>query len=185
MESELKSRPRGEALEGENLKTTRWEDARHWIGIYADLLDFKVGLIERVKLDMAKLPPVGQKAVAGDVRMIEGQMEGYRSRLELWYRRLWDLHGLWLDPEARVVRHQGKEAEITQREFQLLQYLVDHPHQFRTTSQIVSGAWSDRALSPEEVRNYVRRLRKVLRELDVPADVVNRPSRGYSLVLRS
>ena len=81
--------------------------------------------------------------------------------------------------------HRGKEVEITNREFQLLHYLIDHPHRFQTTTQIVSGAWSDSGLSPEEVRNYIRRLRTILRKLDVPADIVNRPSRGYSLVLRA
>jgi hypothetical protein len=31
------------ALEGEDLKTSHWEDARHWMSIYADLLEFKRG----------------------------------------------------------------------------------------------------------------------------------------------
>jgi len=41
------------------------------------------------------------------------------------------------------------------------------------------------ALFPEEVRNYVRRLRKILGDLGIPADLVNKPGRGYSLVFRS
>jgi hypothetical protein len=31
------------ALEGEDLTTSHWEDARHWMSIYADLLEFKRG----------------------------------------------------------------------------------------------------------------------------------------------
>lgn len=184
MASKVRVRPGGRVLEGEDLKTTRWEDARHWIGIYTDLLSFKVGLIERVRRDTAKLPPIGQQAVAQDLSIIESQMHWYEERLRLWFQRLWDLHGLWLDRDARVVRHQGRQVDITNREFQLLEYLIDHPHRFQTAAQIVSGAWSDSRLSPEEVRNYIRRLRNVLRSLGVPADIVNRPSRGYSLVLR-
>ena len=176
--------PRGRPLQGENLRTTHWEDARHWIGIYADLLEFKRGLIERVKRGAASLPPVAQKAVAEDLEIIEGQQQGYQARLQLWYKRLWDLHGLWLDPDARVVRHRGQEMALTNREFQLLQYLLDHPHRFQTSNQILNGAWGEPALFPEEVRNYIRRLRRVLRVLGVPADIVNRPSRGYSLVIR-
>ena len=34
-------------LEGENLKTSHWEDARHWMSIYADLLEFKRGMLIR------------------------------------------------------------------------------------------------------------------------------------------
>jgi hypothetical protein len=34
------------------------------------------------------------------------------------------------------------------------------------------------------VRNYVRRIRKILSDLEIPAELVNRPARGYSLVFR-
>src|ERR1700688_106042 len=47
-------------LEGEDLKTTHWEDARHWMSIYADLLEFKRGLLERVERDVANLRPDAQ-----------------------------------------------------------------------------------------------------------------------------
>lgn len=80
-------------LEGEDLRTTHWEDARHWMGVYADLLRFKVGLLERVQRELPKLHPVAQEAASADLAIIEGQMHGYQSRLDLWYRRLWELQG--------------------------------------------------------------------------------------------
>jgi DNA-binding response OmpR family regulator len=83
-----------------------------------------------------------------------------------------------------MIRHQGREASLTKREFQLLQFLLDHPHRFFTATQILGQAWADPALFPEEVRNYIRRLRKLLAVLEIPADLVNRPGRGYSLVFR-
>jgi hypothetical protein len=46
-------------------------------------------------------------------------------------------------------------------------------------------AWADPALVPEEVRNYVRRVRKILVDLAIPVDLVNNPGRGYSLVFRT
>ena len=184
-ESELKgpirpSRP----LEGEDLETKRWEDARHWLSIYADLLEFKRGLLDRVGKDIAKLQPPAQKAAAADLEIIEAQMRGYEARLDLWYKRIWDLHGLWVDPEGRMVRHKGREVALTKREFQLLQFLLDHPHRFYSASQILNQAWVEPSLFPEEVRNYVRRLRKILTDLEIPADLVNKPGRGYSLVFR-
>jgi DNA-binding response OmpR family regulator len=172
------------ALEGEDLGTKRWEDARHWISIYADLLEFKRGILARVRRDIAALQPPAQKAAATDLKIIETQMHGYQERLDLWYRRIWELQGLWIDPAGRVVRHQGREVSLTKREFQLLQFLLDHPHRFFTTSQILGQAWADPALFPEEVRNYVRRLRKILVDLAIPADLVNKPGRGYSLLFR-
>jgi DNA-binding response OmpR family regulator len=171
-------------LQGENLKTTHWQDARHWLSIYADLLEFKRGILDRVRIDIASLRPQAQKAAVADLRIIEDQMRGYEARLDLWYQRVWELNGLWLDSAGRVVRHRGREAILTKREFQLLKFLLDHPHRFFTTTQILGQAWADPGLFPEEVRNYVRRLRKILVELAIPTDLVNKPGRGYSLVFR-
>lgn len=177
--------PQGlEALAGENLATTHWEDARHWIGIYADLIRFKVGLLARVRRELPKLHPVAQEAAGTDLAIIEGQMRGYQSRLDLWYQRLWELQGLQLDPDGQLIRHRGREGHLTRREFQLLQFLLDHPHRFFTVNQLLGRAWADPALFPEEVRNYVRRIRKILADLEIPYELVNRPSRGYSLVFR-
>ena len=171
-------------LEGEDLTTVHWEDARHWMSIYSDLISFKRGLLARVARDLATLSPIAQRAAAEDLTIIEDQLEGYQARLDLWYRRVWELQGLWLDPDGRVVRHQGREVRLTKREFQLLQFLLDHPHRFFTADQIKDRAWAEPALFPEEVRNYVRRVRKILTELEIPCDLLNRPKQGYSLVFR-
>jgi hypothetical protein len=173
------------ALEGEDITTSHWEDARHWMSIYDDLLRFKRGLLARVARDLPTLSPIAQSAAVDDLRIIEDQLEGYQLRLDLWYRRVWELKGLWLDPESHMVRHQGAEAHLTNREFQLLQFLLDHPHRFFTADQIKDRAWAEPALFPEEVRNYVRRLRKILAHLQIPCDIVNRPQKGYSLVFRA
>jgi DNA-binding response OmpR family regulator len=177
-------KPGAAPLEGEDLSTSHWEDARHWMSIYDDLIRFKRGLLARITRDLQTLSPVAQHAAAEDLTIIRDQLEGYQSRLDLWYRRVWELKGLWLDPDGRMVRHQGKEARLTKREFQLLQFLLDHPHRYFTADQIKDRAWAEPALFPEEVRNYVRRVRKMLASLEIPCDVVNRPSKGYSLVFR-
>jgi DNA-binding response OmpR family regulator len=155
------------------------------MSIYADLLRFKIGLLDRVHRDLVKLHPLARKAASEDVVIIEHQMAGYQARLDLWYQRVWDLQGLWLDPEGRIIRHQGREATLTGREFQLLQFLLDHPHRYFSTAQIMGSAWGDPALFPEEVRTYVGRVRKTLADLDVPVDLMNKPGRGYSLVFRA
>jgi hypothetical protein len=177
-------RKRFRPLDGEDIETTRWEDARHWISIYADLLDFKRGLLDRVRRDIAKLPPVAGAAAKSDIRIIEDQMEGYQRRLKLWYRRVWDLHGLWLDPKGRTIHYKTDRATLTEREFQLLQFLLDHPHRYFSVAQILGEAWGNPNLYPEEARTYIRRLRKLLAAMHVPCDIVNRPHRGYSLRFR-
>jgi DNA-binding response OmpR family regulator len=154
------------------------------MSIYADLLEFKRGILERVRRDLANLQPAAQKAADIDLRIIDEQMQGYQQRLDLWYKRIWDLQGMWLDPTGRMIRHQGHDVALTKREFQLLQFLLSHPHRYFTTTQILGQAWADPALFPEEVRNYIRRLRKILVDLAIPVDIVNKPGRGYSLVFR-
>jgi DNA-binding response OmpR family regulator len=184
MASKARARP-SRALEGEDLKTSHSEDARHWMSIYADLLEFKRGLLSRVRRDVASLQPLARGAAEVDVQIIEDQMHGYQARLDLWYSRVWELQGLWLEPQSRMIWHQGRQVAVTLREFQLLQFLLEHPHRYFTPSQILSRAWAAPDLPPEEVRNYIRRLRKLLDELAIPVDLVNKPGRGYSLVFQS
>lgn len=175
---------RSRPLEGEDISTERWEDARHWMSIYSDLLEFKRGILGRMQRDLPGLHPTAQQAAAVDLQIIETQMLGYQQRLDLWFARIWELQGLQLDPEDRMVRHRGRDVTLTKREFQLLQFLLEHPARYFTTAQILGQAWADPALFPEEVRNYVLRLRRILRELEIPVDLVNKPGRGYSLVFR-
>ena len=171
-------------LEGEETGTTRWEDARHWMSIYADLLEFRQGILDRVRRDLIELEPVARMAAEVDLRIIESQMEGSQKRLTFWSRRVWDLHGLWLDPAGRMIRYKGGEATLTALEFQLLQFLLDHPRRYFTVNQILSQAWAEPAILPEEVPDYLRRVREVLVALEIPCDLVNRPGRGYSVELR-
>jgi DNA-binding response OmpR family regulator len=171
-------------LEGEDIRTTYWEDARHWISIYIDLLEFKRRILERVRIDLSALPPIARKAAEADLKIIESQMDGYQTRLDLWSRRVWDLHGLWLDPEGRVIRYMGREGTLTVREFQLLQFLLAHPHRAFTVTQILDQAWAEPALFPDEVRKYVRRIRNVLAALKIPCELITQPGRGYALVFR-
>ena len=172
-------------LEGEDIETAHWEDARHWISIYADLIEFKRGILDRIWRDLTKLQPVAQRAAGADVKIIESQMQGYNERLELWYERIRELNGLLLDAEGRLIRYKGKQTTLTVREFQLLQFLLDHPYRYFTVTQILREAWAEPNLFPEEVRNYVQRIRKVMMELDIPGDIVNRIGRGYALEFRT
>lgn len=155
------------------------------MSIYADLLEFKRGILGRMERDLSRLQPLAKKAAAVDLQIIETQMHGYQERLDLWFARLWELQGLRLDPDGRMIRHRDREVALTKREYQLLQFLLDHPHRYFTTKEILGRAWADPALFPEEVRNYIGRLRKILVDLAIPVDLVNKPGRGYSLVLRS
>jgi hypothetical protein len=66
-------------LEGEDIGTTRSEDARHWMSIYVDLLEFKRGILDRVRRDVAKLEPVAQRAAEADLKIIESGVTNHRT----------------------------------------------------------------------------------------------------------
>ena len=171
-------------LEGEDIETEHWEDARHWMSIYDDLIRFKLGLLDRVKRELPKLHPVAQKAAEVDVTFIETPDGRLLRRLDLWYQRVWQLQGLWLDPDGRYCAtretrrsHEPgvRVAPVPPRPPSPLLHLVpDH-------GICLVGL----RLFPEEVRNYVSRVRKILARLEIPCDLVNRPGRGYSLTFRN
>jgi DNA-binding response OmpR family regulator len=65
---------------------------------------------------------------------------------------------------AREVRVEGEEVELTQREFELLEYLVRHTGQVVTRDQLLQHVWG--FVSPGETRTvevHVAQLRKKLR----------------------
>lgn len=58
------------------------------MSINAGLLEFKRGILDRVRRDMTGLQPLARNAAAADVQIIEDQMHGYQARLDLWSRRI-------------------------------------------------------------------------------------------------
>jgi DNA-binding CsgD family transcriptional regulator len=170
-------------LEGEDVKTTHWQDARHWMNIYDELIRFKCGVAERIRLESAQLPPPAQRTALRDLASLETQISGHQDRLKLWTRRAWQLHGMWLDRSERILRHHnGRTAALTTREFELLRLLLDNPEHFYTTAQVARLAWANPRLGPEQVRNYVSRVRRLLAQMEIPCVVITRPGRGYAIV---
>jgi two-component system OmpR family response regulator len=48
---------------------------------------------------------------------------------------------LTLDPATRVVRRDGEEITLTQREFGLLQYLMRNPDTVKSKAEILQSVW--------------------------------------------
>lgn len=170
-------------LEGEDPRTIFPQDARHWIAVYDEMIDFKEGLLARVRTHLMSLPAAARQDVTdNDIVLIEDQLSRYRRRLEYWYAKQWDLERLSIDSETRTVGHRGKSVTLTRREFQLLVMLVARSPRFTTTIQLLAEAWHDSRLPEESLRTYVARVRSKLTHLGVTAKIENRPRRGYALV---
>jgi two-component system response regulator ResD len=68
--------------------------------------------------------------------------------------------GLSIDPAARRVHVEGREAMLTQREFDLLLFLARHPGQAFTRSQLMDRVWRYSFYSDTStVTVHIRRLR--------------------------
>ena len=65
-----------------------------------------------------------------------------------------------LDVEARVMKVNGAEVEVTALEFDLLKYLAEQPMRAVTREQIMQAVWgAGHAGTPRTVDNFIARLR--------------------------
>jgi DNA-binding response OmpR family regulator len=168
-------------LEGEDPSTLFAEDARHWVNIYAQLLDFKRRILARVAAAMRDLPPEAAAEVEKDVELITAEVRRVEVRLAFWEQRHWELVGLDLNQDAHTLMYAGRKVYLTKREFQLLNFLAEHPNRYFTVSAIVGSAWHDSRLSSEQLRLYVSRLRDKLNDLGPPCRIDNKVGQGYGL----
>jgi DNA-binding response OmpR family regulator len=175
--------PQDRLLEGEDPQTIYPHDARHWIAVYREMIDFKDQLLSRVEGQLCRLPKAAWTDVAdNDIGLIQNQLDRYQRRLEFWYSRQWELEGLAVDPESRVITYRERSVRLTKRELELLTMLVSHSPQFITPRQLLVQAWHDSRLPEETLRTYIVRLRAKVAQLGIAAEIVNRPRRGYALV---
>jgi DNA-binding response OmpR family regulator len=172
----------GELLPLENPDSQHVKDARHWMTIYGELVEFKVGLVHRVRQSVLGLSAEARsEAEQSDIGALTEQKGRYQTRLEFWQARYWQLQGLNLDPGMQALRHQGKEVQLTRRECQLLSFLLASPGEWFTSAELAKLAWRNQKLAPEQVRTYISRLRQKLGEVDAPCELATRARRGYGL----
>ena len=170
-------------LEGEDPASVYKQDARHWIAVYRQMISFKEELLRRMRAQADTLPPAGRRDVMeNDVSLIEIQLTRYQRRIEFWFNRQWELEGLSIDEEERTIAYRERSIHLTRREYQLFSKLADGSPAFTTATKLLAEAWHDTRLPEETVRTYIVRLRRKLAALGAPAQIANRPRRGYSLV---
>ena len=172
-------------IEGEDPRTSFPQDARHWIAVYRELIEFKEGILGRIRTLSATLPAaVRQDVMDSDVAILEEQLQRYQRRLEFWYSRQLHLEGLQIDDDSRTVTYRDKSVSLTGREFQLMVLLLSRSPNFVSPNQLLVQAWHDARLPEETLRTYIGRLRTKLGSLGALAEILNRPRHGYALVFK-
>ena len=170
-------------LEGEDPATIYKQDARHWIAVYRQMISFKDELLNRMRAQADILPEAGRRDVMdNDVAIIEIQLMRYQRRIEFWFDRQWELEGLSVDEDERTIAYRERSIHLTRREYQLFSKLADGAPAYTSATTLLAEAWHDTRLPEETVRTYIARLRRKLAALGAPAQIANRPRRGYSLV---
>ena len=90
---------------------------------------------------------------------------------------------LELDLRTREVRRDGRDVALTAREFELLAYLMRHPGQVLSRSQILNAVWGyDHDPGTNVLEVYVGYLRRKLGDDRSPAPIETVRSAGYRLV---
>ena len=100
-------------LEGEDPKSLVPKDARHWIAVYREMITFKDDLLARIRAQLSSLPvSARQDVLDNDVALIEEQLRRYQRRLEYWFARQWELEGLQIDYENRIISSRLPEESL-------------------------------------------------------------------------
>jgi DNA-binding response OmpR family regulator len=90
-----------------------------------------------------------------------------------------------LDFRTRRVERSGHEVHLTAREFELLSYLMRHPNQVMSRSQILNAVWGyDYDPGTNVLEVYIGYLRKKLATTDGAVPIETMRSAGYRLVAR-
>jgi len=90
---------------------------------------------------------------------------------------------LKLDFRTREVERGGKGVRLTTREFELLAYLMRHPNQVLSRSQILNAVWGyDYDPGTNVLEVYIGYLRRKLESAEGPVPIETVRSAGYRLV---
>ena len=77
-------------LPGEDPESTHPEDARHWVEVYRELLEYKDRLLAVTRATLSELPeePARREVAETDQALISAERERLARRLRFWDRRL-------------------------------------------------------------------------------------------------
>jgi DNA-binding winged helix-turn-helix (wHTH) protein len=173
-------------IEGEDPDTPHAEDARHWLVVYTELVAYKEAVLLRTRQAAEVLGAGSAEEIREiDIPLLERERDRLRNRLEFWRRRVRELgSGVGFDQETRLIRHGGGSVRLTRREAELFAFLLTHPDGTFSAQQLTARAWQTPELSPQQVRNYVVRLRRKLATARLPCAVISDPGAGYTLKWR-
>jgi DNA-binding response OmpR family regulator len=86
---------------------------------------------------------------------------------------------LTLEPKAQTVTIEGKSVRLTQMEFELLRYFLEHPNQVIPRAKLLGDLWPDSVVTDRTVDTHVANLRKKIKTFNCPLTTIYKA--GYIL----
>lgn len=155
-------------LPGEDLTTSALPEVEGWISIYEELASVLRSVISR-----AEGTPAAHE--------LNGNLAWIEHRLAAWRDRHAELAGVVIDPKSHMLTYAGKSLRLTRREADLLDFMLRHPRRPFTSKQLATLAWQNSRLSDAQVRTYIMRLRKQLRDVGLERAITVIRNRGYGI----
>jgi DNA-binding winged helix-turn-helix (wHTH) protein len=153
-------------LPGEDHTTLELREVASWIAIYEELT-----LV--LRLVLSRLDGEGESL------QLEHNLTWVEDRLALWRDRHAAIAGVSVDRKDHSVTFGGRYLKLTRRETDLLEFLIRNPGRHFTTRQLTVLAWQNSRLSDAQVRTYMMRLRRRLREVGLEGLITIVRNRGY------
>ena len=70
-----------------------------------------------------------------------------------------------LNQEERIVTNNGKQYHLTPKEYEILQFLMDHPDEFFTPEEIYTSTWKEKPFQCRPIISvHVRHIREKIEE---------------------
>ncbi|MDT9234689.1 MAG: response regulator transcription factor [Limnospira sp. PMC 737.11] len=121
-----------------------------------------------------------------DLQELLARIRALRRRSPLWVGDILAVKGLSLNLDTMILTWGNDSLKLKSRDFQLLEYMMRHPHQVLTHNQIEQALW-EWGEEPESnaVVARVKRLRKTLKAIKIDSWIETVYGMGYRLEPRT
>lgn len=93
-----------------------------------------------------------------------------------------EISDIVLDPKARTITKAGELIHLEPREFNLLEFLIRHPNVTFSSDALIQRVWeSDKEVSHETLRSYIKSIRKKLDKAGEPSIIDTVHGSGYKV----
>ena len=115
-----------------------------------ELFGFELGVDEYIS------KPFSPKILVARVEAILKRTMGEKSEVK-------DYGGITIDPEGRTVKVEGKQVEMSLREYELLKYLVDNENIALSRDKILNNVWNyDYYGDSRTIDSHIKKIRHKL-----------------------